>query len=264
MELSKQIFGNLNDRKVLLLGAGKMSETAARYLIKNGANDVRVINRTLDNAQQLAQELKGTAYSFEQRISQLRAADVVISSTSCPHLVLTREEVEQIAEKRDGAPLLLVDIAVPRDIDPAVRELESQGVFLYDIDDLEKVVNKNEGERRQAAADAESIILDESRLFRAKLAAERVVPTIVALRGRLNEICRQELESFRRESGPFTDEQFAVLETLTGRITQRISGSLARELKEVPEKQEQDRMTAAVQRLFHLEQLEKAVVGATN
>jgi glutamyl-tRNA reductase len=262
VELAKQIFGSLKDRKVLLLGAGKMSETAARYLIKNGANDVRVINRTLENAQKLARALNGRAFPFEERLGQVREADVVISSTSCPQVILTREETEKIVEQRDGAPLLLVDIALPRDIDPAVREVP--GVFLYNIDELEQVTHKNEGERMLAAAEAEKLVTEETRGFRAKLAAERVVPTIVALRGRLDEICRQELEAFKQEAGPLSEEQASSLETLAARITQRISNSLASELKEHPEKVDQDRMTEAVQRLFHLEQLEKAVAETRN
>ncbi|MBZ5628921.1 MAG: glutamyl-tRNA reductase [Acidobacteriia bacterium] len=262
VQLAKQIFGSLQDRKVLLLGAGKMSETAARYLIKNGANDVRVMNRTLEHAQELATALNGKAFRLEERLAQVREADVVISSTSCPHVILTRDEMEQIVERRDGAPLLLVDIAVPRDIDPEVRQVN--GVFLYDIDELEQVTKKNEGERKNAAAGAEKIVAEEARAFRGKLAAERVVPTIVALRGRLEEISRQEVEAFKQEAGPFTEEQVRTLETLAARITQRISGLLARELKEVPEKLEQDRMTEAVQRLFHLEQLQQAVVGTRN
>lgn len=262
VQLAKQIFGSLQDRKVLLLGAGKMSETAARYLIKNGANDVRVMNRTLEHAQELATALNGKAFRLEERLAQVREADVVISSTSCPHVILTRDEMEQIVERRDGAPLLLVDIAVPRDIDPEVRQVN--GVFLYDIDELEQVTKKNEGERKNAAAGAEKIVAEEARAFRGKLAAERVVPTIVALRGRLEEISRQEVEAFKQEAGPFTEEQVRTLETLAARITQRISGLLARELKEVPEKLEQDRMTEAVQRLFHLEQLQQAVAETRN
>ncbi len=262
VELARQIFGSLKDRKVLLLGAGKMSETAARYLIKNGANDVRVMNRTLEHAEELARTLNGKALPLEQRLGQLREADVVISSTSCPHVVITREEIEQVVDQRDGAPLLLVDIAVPRDVDPSVREVNS--VFLYDIDELEQVTKKNEGERKSAAADAEVIVVEEARTFRRKLEAERVVPTIVALRERLEELCRQELEAFKQEAGPFTDEQVKTLESLACRITHRISGSLARELKELPGKVEQDRMTEAVQRLFHLEQVEEAVAGMRN
>src|SRR5512143_751432 len=262
VELAKQIFGSLKDRKVLLLGAGKMSETAARYLIKNGANDVRVINRTLEKAEVLARALNGRALPFEERLGQVTEADVVISSTSCPNVILTRREIEQVLEKRDGAPLLLVDIAVPRDIEPSVREVP--GVFLYDIDELEQVTNKNEGQRTCAASEAETIVAEEAKLFRAKLAAERVVPTIVALRGRLDEICQQELDSFKQQAGPLSEAEVNALETLAGRITQRISNSLARELKDVPERTEQDRMTEAVQRLFHLEQMEKAVAGTRN
>jgi glutamyl-tRNA reductase len=259
VELAKQIFGSLQDRRVLLLGAGKMGETAARYLVKNGATDLRVMNRTLEHAQELAKVLHGKAFSLEERLTQMRAADVVISSTSCPHFVLTREEMEGVIGQRDGAPLLLVDIAVPRDIDPAVREVS--GVFLYDIDELEQITRKNEGERQHAALEAENIVADEARAFRSKLAAERVVPTIVALRGRLEEICRQEVEACKQEAGPLTDEQVRTLEALAARITLRISGSLARELKEQPEKVDQDRMTEAVQRLFHLEQREEVAAG---
>ncbi len=262
VELAKQIFGSLKDRRVLLIGAGKMSETAARYLMKNGANDVRVMNRTLEHAQELAKALGGQALPLEQRLGQLREADVVISSTSCPHIILSREETECVVEQRSGAPLLLVDIAVPRDIDPAVRQVK--GVFLYDIDELEQVTKKNQGERKLAAADAEKIVGEEARAFRKKLEAERVVPTIVALRGRLEELCRQELEAFKQDEGPFTEEQVRTLETLAARITQRISGSLARELKDLPGKVEQDRMTEAVQRLFHLEQLQQAVAQTRN
>jgi glutamyl-tRNA reductase len=262
VELARQIFGSLKDRKVLLMGAGKMSETAARYLIKNGANDVRVMNRTLQSAEELARALNGKAFPLEERLSQVREADVVISSTSCSHAILTREEMEKIAEEREGAPLLLVDIAVPRDIDPAVRQV--QGVFLYDIDELDQVTSRNEAERKNAAVEAEKIVIEEARAFRNKLAAERVVPTIAALRGRLDEICRQELESFRETAGPLTEEQVAAMQALISRITQRIASSLARELKEMPEPVEQDRMTQAVQRLFQLELLEKAVAGTRN
>ncbi len=262
VELAKQIFGSLKDRKVLLIGAGKMSETAARYLIKNGANHVRVMNRTLEHAQELAATLGGQALPLEQRLAQVREADVVISSTSCPHIILSRAETETIVEQRGGAPLLLVDIAVPRDIDPAVREVE--GVFLYDIDQLEQVTRKNEGDRKLAAEAADKIVVEEARAFRSKLEAERVVPTIVALRSRLEELCRQEMDAFIQDQGPFTNDQVATLEALAARITQRIAGAMARELKELPGKVEQDRMTEAVQRLFHLERLQEAIVQTRN
>ena len=262
VELARQIFGALDDKKVLLLGAGKMSELSARGLINNGVHSVEVINRTLEHAAELAAKLGGTAIAFEERWQHLVDADIVISSTSCPHVILGREEAERIASERNHRPLLIVDIALPRDIDAAVRDIK--GIILHDIDDLQKVVNHNTGEREAAAAEAQKIVLAEAEGFRRKLQSERVVPTIVALRNRLDEICRQELESFRLEYGPFSKDQEQMYVAVTSRITQKISGSLARELKDLPEKVEQDQMTIAVRRLFHLETPQAALAGTRN
>ena len=262
VELARQIFGTLDDKRVLLLGAGKMSELSARGLINNGARSVEVINRTLEHAAELAAKLGGTAIAFEERWQHLVDADIVISSTSCPHVILGREEAERIASERNHRPLLIVDIALPRDIDAAVRDIK--GIILHDIDDLQKVVNHNTGERETAAAEAQKIVLAEAEDFRRKLQSERVVPTIVALRNRLDEICRQELESFRLEYGPFSKDQEQMYVAVTSRITQKISGSLARELKDLPEKVEQDQMTIAVRRLFHLETPQAALAGTRN
>ena len=262
VETARSLFGSLQGRKVLLFGAGKMSELSARYLIKNGARSVHVVNRTLEHAVELAEKLGGTAVHFEERGQYMSQADILISSTSCPHIVFTREEAEGIAVQRKNRPMCLVDIAVPRDIDPGVRQVA--GMFLYDIDDLERTIEQNAAEREIAAAEAEKIILAEANGFRRKLLAERVVPTIVALRQRLDHICRQELESFSEEFGPFPRDQEQLLEAVTSRITKRIAGSMARELKELPEKAEQEQMTAAVQRLFHLETPHTALAGTNS
>ena len=186
-------------------------------------------------------------------------ADIIISSTSCPHTILSREEAEILVRGRKDQPLVIVDIAMPRDIDSAVREVK--GVFLYDLDDLENVVDHNAGEREAAAAEAQKILEAEAQGFRRKLMAVRVVPTIIALRQRLDEICRQELDSFRQENGPFSQDQDEMLNAIMSRMTQKIAGSLARELKELPEKVEQEQMTTAVQRLFHLQTPEAALAG---
>lgn len=262
VELAKKILGTLENKRVLVMGAGKMSELSARYLVNHGASSVCVINRTLDHAQELAATLGGTAAPFEERWQHFVAADIVISSTSCPHYILSREEVEAVVADRDSRPLVLVDIALPRDIDPRAREVE--GSFLYDLDDLERVVEHNAGEREAAALEAQKIVEAEAQGFRRKLLSERVVPTIVALRARLDEICRQELDSFKRECGPFSRDQDALFGEVAARITRKIAGSLARELKESPEKVEQEQMTVAVQRLFHLESPEKATAGTTH
>jgi glutamyl-tRNA reductase len=231
---------------------------------------VKVINRTLDHAAELAAKLGGVAIPFEERWQHTAEADIIISSTSCPHTILSREEAEILVRGRnqgegedrasEAKPLVIVDIAMPRDIDSAVREVK--GIFLYNLDDLENLVDHNAGEREAAAAEAQKILEVEARGFRRKLIAERVVPTIVALRQRLDEICRQELDSFRQENGPFSRDQDEMLNAVMSKMTKRIAGSLARELKELPEKVEQEQMTAAVQRLFHLQTPDMALAGA--
>jgi glutamyl-tRNA reductase len=266
VELARQVLGTLENKRVLVLGAGKMSELSARYLVNHGAKSICVINRTYEHAVELAKNLGGSAAPFEERWQHMAEVDIVISSTSCPHTVLNCDEAVAIMTKRGKRPLVVVDVALPRDIDPSVREVE--GIFLYDLDDLEKVVQHNAGEREAAALEAaaleaQKIVEEEARGFRRKLLAEYVVPTIVALRSRLDEICRQELESFKQECGPFSKDEDALLGDVAGRITRRIAGSLARELKEVPEKTEQEQMTVAVQRLFHLEKAEKALAGTS-
>ena len=261
VELARQIFGNLENKKVLLLGAGKMSELSARGLLNHGAGSVRVVNRTLQHAAELAAKLGGVAIPFEERWEHMAEADIIISSTSCPHTILSHDEAELMVQGRTDRdqPLVIVDIAMPRDIDASVREVK--GIFLYDLDDLENVVDHNAGEREAAAAAAQKILRAEAQGFRRKLLAERVVPTIVALRLRLDEICRQELDSFRQENGPFSTDQDEMLTAMMSRMTQRIAGSLARELKELPEKVEQEQMTVALQRLFHLQTPEAAIAG---
>jgi glutamyl-tRNA reductase len=263
VELARQIFGTLENKKVLLLGAGDMSELAARWVLEQGGSSVSlsVVNRTLENAAELAAKLGGVAIAFEDRWQPMAEADIIISSTSCPHIILSRDEVELMlgGRSRKNRPLVIADLAMPRNIDPAVRNVK--GVFLYDLDDLENVPDQKADERDAAAAQGQKILQAEAQGFRRKLMAERVVPTIVALRQRLDEICRQELDSFRDESGPFSKDQDEMLNAVMSRMTQRIAGSLARELKELPEKVEQEQMTTALQRLFHLQTPAQALAG---
>jgi len=272
VELARQIFGTLENKKVLLLGAGKMGELSARELLKHGAGSlcVSVINRTLEHAVELAAKLGGVAIPYEERWQPMAEADIIISSTSCPHTILSREEAEVMIHERkvrgrqsrqdQDQPLVIVDIAMPRNIDAAVREVN--GVFLYDLDDLENVEDHNASEREAAAREAQKILRAEAQGFRYKLVAERVVPTIVALRQRLDEICRQELDSLRQENGPFSKDQDEMLNAMMSRMTQRIAGSLARELKGLPEKAEEEQLTTALRRLFHLQTTEQSLTGA--
>ncbi|MGD0599314.1 MAG: glutamyl-tRNA reductase [Terriglobales bacterium] len=268
VELARQIFGTLENKKVLLLGAGQLSELSARELLSHGATSVGVINRTLEHAAELAAKLGGIAIPLEERWKYMAEADIIISSTSSPHTILSREEVEVMIREREvrgrkNQPLVIADIAMPRDVDPAVRSVK--GVFLYDLDDLENVPYHNADERETAVAAAQKILLDEARGFRRKLLqAETGVPTVVALRLRLDEFGQQELDSFRQEKGPFSKDQDEILRAIMSRMTQRIAVSLARELKELPEKVQQEQMTNALQRLFHLQTTGQAIVGTTH
>jgi glutamyl-tRNA reductase len=261
VELARQIFGTLENKKVLLLGAGQMSELSACELLKQGAHSVCVINRTLEHAVELAQKLGGVAIAFEERWQHMADADIIICSTSCPHTILSRDEAELMVRGRSdkSQPLVIADIAMPRNVDPGVRNVK--GIFLYDLDDLENIPDENAGERDAAAVEAQKILQSEAQGFRRKLMTETVVPTIVALRLRLDEICRQEMDSFRQENGPFAKDQDEMLNAMMSRMTQRIAGSLARELKGLPEKVDQEQMTTALCRLFHLQTSEQAIAS---
>ena len=259
LDMARHIFGSLEGRRVLLLGTGKMSELSARQLVEHGAGSVVVIDQSPARAQEIAQTLGGTAATLADRWKCMLKADLVISATGCPHVILTAEEAERIAIERNRVALLILDIGMPRDVDPEVRRVD--GILLCDLDSLERGVKGHAQERSGAAAGAEKIIAAEAQSFRGKLQAQSVVPTIVALRHRLEEICRQELESFIEERGPFTREQDQSLHAITAQIIQKIASSLARELKELPEKEEQERMTAAVTRLFHLQSPQRALAG---
>jgi glutamyl-tRNA reductase len=259
LDLARHIFGSLEGRKVLLLGTGKMSELSARHMVENGAQSVMVIDQSPARASELAEKLGGTAATLADRWKCMLRADIVISATGCPHVVLTREEAERIAVERNRVALVILDIGMPRDVEPDVRRVD--GILLYDLEGLERAVNSNAAERTAVAAEAEKIVAVEAQAFRGKLQAESVVPTIVALRHRLDQICRQELESFIEERGPFTREQDQSLHAITAQVIQKIASSLARELKDLPEKEEQEQMTAAVTRLFHLESPKQAFAG---
>jgi glutamyl-tRNA reductase len=259
LDVAKRVFGSIEGRKVLLLGTGRIGELCAAEMIEQGAGSVAVIDHSPQCAQELAQKLGGTAATLEERWRCLLDADIVIAATGSPHIVLTREEAERVAAERNRVALLVVDIGVPRDVDPDVRRVD--GIILYDLDALERMVKGGTPERTAAIAEAEKMVNAEAQAFRSQLQARSVVPTIVALRHRLEEISRQELESFIEERGPFTREQDQSLHAITAHVIQKIASSLAHELKDLPEKEEQEQMTAVVTRLFHLDAPQQALAG---
>jgi glutamyl-tRNA reductase len=190
--LAEQVFGDLRGREVVVIGAGKVGELAVRNLVSRGAAIAFVANRTAHRAQELAARFGGAPLSLDRVGEELARADVVLSSTSAPGWTLTRAVVERSLPARKGRPLFLIDLAVPRDLDPAIHELD--GCYLYDIDDLEAVVAETLADRSREAERAETIVAEEADRFRAWQASLDVVPAIASLRARAEEIRTAELD----------------------------------------------------------------------
>ncbi|TML85357.1 MAG: glutamyl-tRNA reductase [Actinobacteria bacterium] len=215
--LAEQVFGDLDGRTILLVGAGKISDLAARNLTSRGARIAYVANRSPDRAAGLAERVGAEALPLAEIEERLAEADVVVSSTSAPGYVLTRETVERA---RGGRPLLLIDLAVPRDLDPSIHELD--GCYLYDIDDLDAVVAQTLLVRRREAQRAEEIVAEEADAFRAWQASLDVVPAIASLRARADEIREAELRRAESRLGQLSDSQRQAVETLASRIVDKL------------------------------------------
>jgi glutamyl-tRNA reductase len=259
VQSAQQVFGSLEGRRLLLLGTSKTAEASARLMMEEGASPVVVIDQSPQRARELAESLGASAATLAERWQSMLQADIVISATGCPHVVLTRQEAERIAVERNRVALVILDIAMPRDVDPEVRRVD--GILLYDLEGLERTIRNTAVVDVPAAEKAEKMVEAEAHAFGNKLQSQGGVPTIVALRHSLEELCRQELDSFIEERGPFTREQDQSLHAITAQVIQKIASSLARELKELPEKEEQERMSAAVMRLFHLNSPNTALAG---
>src|SRR5262245_51936634 len=205
VELARKIFGELRDKNVLLVGAGKMTELAARHLVRSGARATVLGGRTFEKAEELAAALGGRAAPFESLRAELAGADIVISGTGAPGIVIHHEDVAHARAARAGRyrrPLFLIDIAVPRDVDPDVGKIG--GVFLYDLDDLRSVAEANLRERQKEAVTAEAIVEREVREFLDWQKSLDVVPLLIELRRRGEEIRQAELERARQRLGPLT------------------------------------------------------------
>lgn len=218
--LASQVFGDLAGRKILLVGAGKVSELAARNLLSRGADIAFVANRTLDRAAELAAELAAEPLPLECVATELESADVLVASTSAPGTVVRRDDVASALPARRGRPLLLIDLAVPRDLDPAIQELD--GCFLYDIDDLEAVVADSLAGRRREAERAEAIVAAEAQRFREWQASLEIVPAIASLHARAEQIRIAELAKLEGRLGRLTDAERRAVESLTAQIVGKL------------------------------------------
>ena len=248
VELAKKIFGNLKGKTVFILGAGKMSELAARHLESSGARSILVANRTYDRACELAKAFQGSAVPFESLFQHLGRADIVISSTGSPGFLITRERVEEMLIGRRQRPMFFVDLAVPRDVDPAVNDLDN--AFVYDIDDLEQVVAANRKQREREATWAEKIVDEEVDRTMRRLAARELAPTIAALEQRLERIRAAEVERYRSRLGPLNDDQQAAVDALTRGILNKILHGPVTEMKSGAGNPEHGALVQLVRRIF--------------
>ncbi|HXU89920.1 MAG TPA: glutamyl-tRNA reductase [Methylomirabilota bacterium] len=230
VELAKKIFAGLSRRAVLLVGAGKMGELAAKHLVEQGAFPIYVVNRTWTRAQEMARALSGTAMPFDELATALAAVDIVVTSTGAPTPIVSRDLVARVMDGRGARPLFFIDIAVPRDVERGVDSLED--VYCYDIDDLKQVVDSNIRERLREAQRAEALVEREVAKFKARLGDVEVIPTIVSLRERLEEISRGEVKKTLARLPDATPETRAAVEALAASIVNKVLHAPITKLRE--------------------------------
>lgn len=253
VELAKKIFGTLSGKHVLILGAGKMGELAIQNLHGNGASKVTVINRTFEKAQNLANRFSGQAKTLEELQCALIEADILISSTGAKEFVITKEMMVDVDRLRKGKPLFMVDIAVPRDLDPKLAELES--VFLYDIDDLEGIVEANLQERQKAAEKIMLMIEGEIVEFKQWLNMLGVVPVISALRLKALEIQTETMNSIERKLPHLSERDIKVLNKHTKSIINQMLKDPILQAKELAGQSDSEEALELFMKIFNIEEL---------
>lgn len=251
VELSRKIFGELTGKTVMVIGAGEMCELAATHLVENGISRVVVTNRTFERAQKLADQFGGRAVPFESFGDHLHEVDIVISSTGAPHTVLGVSEMRRAMAARKQKPMFLIDIAVPRDIEPAVNDLPN--VFLYDVDDLSGIVEGNKKERVKEAEKAEGIVSEEVESFLSWTKTLEIRPTIRQLREEFEAIRQAELERTLKVFGDtLTDKQKKSLEAMSQAIVNKILHKPTLFLKQLSDNPDLDISIDAMRQMFGL------------
>ena len=246
LAICNDLLGDLRHRRVLVLGAGQIGLAVVREFQAAGAGELTVVSRSWDHAQQIARQYKIKAAHAEALWEQVLRADVVVSAAG-GRVLLTREEMEIVLPERKEKKILLIDLSVPRTIDPGVRTLA--GVTAFEMDDLCVAMDKSE-QRRSMLPVAERMIAEEAAGFSSRLLSESVLTTIAAMREKLELICGQEMDSLREQFGPFSEDQEIALQTLSTHISHRIAAALARQMRETADR---NQLASAVQKLFQLE-----------
>jgi glutamyl-tRNA reductase len=250
VELTAKIFDRLEGKTAFVVGAGKMSVLAIQHLQSRGVKVILVTNRTFQKAAELAEQIKGRAVPFENLIDCLAESDIVISSTGSPTFIVKKDHVQHAMSVRRNRPMFFIDIAVPRDIDPQINELGN--VFLYDIDDLHSVAEKNRQHRQKEAEKAEQIVLQESELFWNKLKALDIAPTIRDIQQHIEELRKREIDLTLKKMGPLSDEQKEALDQLTLSLANKILQNSYSELRELANQPDGLEKIELIRKLFRL------------
>jgi glutamyl-tRNA reductase len=251
VELAREIFGSLEGKKVMIVGAGKMSELAARHLKRSGVGQILVTNRTHERAVEMAELFEGKIVDYTRFLTALPEVDIVIASSGAPHYIILRDDMKKVIEARRNRPMFLIDIAVPRNIEPTVNELDN--VFLYDIDDLQKVIETNLKGRMSSAEEAEAIVHEEVERMVARLKAREVAPTIVKLQEELERLRSAEVARMRGKLGALTPEQEQAIEAMTKGMMNKIAHGPISEIRRQSSHPEGHLIIAAIRKVFRLD-----------
>jgi len=256
VELAQNIFGSLENKHVYLVGAGEMSELAARHLMARGASSIFVSSCSYDRATKLATAVNGKAIRFEELYDTCHLGDIVITSTAAPHTIFRREHGELFLKRRKNRPMFFIDISVPRNVDPEMNKLD--GIFVYNMDDLQRTVAEHVENRRKEAERAEAIVSAEVERFQAGLQILDVVPTIVWLQERMENIRQSEIDHARGRLGKLSLEQEAAIDAITRGIVNKLMHSPISALKSAARQAEAGVLLPLVERLFDVSDREPA------
>jgi glutamyl-tRNA reductase len=246
VELAKKIFTELQEKSVMLLGAGEMAELAAKHLISNGVKEIVVANRTYERGCELAKEMNGRAVRFDEFISEMVHTDIVICSTGAPTYVVTKSQMHTVMKERKQKPVFIIDISVPRNIDPEINDMDN--VYLYDIDDLQGVVDTNILERTKEAEKAERIIEEEIETFLRWQSSLDAVPTIIALREKAEAIKKEEIQKLINRIPTLGDKEKKAVEQMATAIINKLIHPPTAALKE--DSEDKDSLIATIKRLY--------------
>jgi glutamyl-tRNA reductase len=250
VELARKVFGDLQKKNILIVGTGKMGETAVRHLAESGVGKIYVTNRSFDAAQELAGRFDGIATPFTELPNSIAIADIVITSTGASEILIGPAMIHSIMRARKNAPIVFIDISVPRNVDPAIGTIND--VFCYDVDDLAHVVEANLNERIKAAAAAEKIVDHEVKGFSDKIRSLKSAPLVLQVQGRIDGICHSELQRSLRKMGFLDSKQIQEMETMVSRIAAKISHPLVVQLRKSHESANDAAIAELIQLIFKI------------